>query len=100
PTRLEAEQQQASRHQGAEQYDLANLHLPTPREAARNLLCGDRDLFQEIELVEHSSGPERDARQRLVAWRHREVGLLAQEMIQTPEQRAARRRPSGRRTRA
>src|SRR5438128_544465 len=38
PPHLEREEQQASRHQGAEQYNLPNLHLPTPREKARNLV--------------------------------------------------------------
>src|SRR5207245_10930519 len=40
PAHLEREEQQASRHQGAEQYDLPNLHLPTPREKARTCLSG------------------------------------------------------------
>src|SRR5207244_11864137 len=44
PAHLEREEQQASRHQGAEQYDLPNLHLPTPREKARTKLSHDGQL--------------------------------------------------------
>src|SRR5215470_9235782 len=67
----------------------ARILTSTPWRLLR--LRGDRDLLQQIELVQHLARPERDARQRIFARRHRQVGLLPQQVIEAPEQRAAAR---------
>src|SRR5437762_5319162 len=54
-------------------------------------LRGDGDLLQQIELVQHLAGAERHARQRILTRRHRQVGLLPQQMVEAPQQCAAAR---------
>src|SRR2546422_10573395 len=66
-----------------------SLHDALPISTERDdALGGDRHLLQQIELVEHFPRAQRDARQRILSLGHREVRFLAQQMIETEEQRA------------
>src|SRR5207244_10625405 len=57
--------------------------------APRVPLGGDRDLLQQVELVEHLAGAERHARERIFTRRHRQIRLLPQQVIEAAQQRAA-----------
>src|SRR5512143_1752328 len=48
-------------------------------------------LLQEIQLVQHLPGAEGHAGERIIGHRDGEIGLLAQELVQPPEQGAATR---------
>src|SRR5207245_862019 len=49
----------------------------------------DGHLLEQIELVEHLAGSERDAGERVLALGHRQVGFLAQQVVKAAQQRPA-----------
>ena len=47
------------------------------------------DFLQQTEIVEHLSGSQNDARERVFSQSYRKSGLLANTLVQIPDQRAA-----------
>src|SRR5712692_11689308 len=61
------------------------------RTGNKDRLGRDGDLLQEIKLLEDLAGAQDYTGQRLVGHRHRQLGFLAQHVVQTWEQRPAAR---------
>src|SRR5262245_6465973 len=62
---------------------------PRPLRSGCRRSGGDRHLLQEVELVEDLPRAERHARERVVTHRDRQIRLLTEQEVETPQQRAA-----------